>query len=82
MVQMSNSKSQVKKRAREKATGDRKAKWRARHPNLSAAAGGAKVGGGRKGQRVFFVGGKVYRRRLEKKRNIARKVTKNRLRKR
>ena len=82
LAELSTSKHQIKKRAKEEATEKRKAKWKAKHPNLSAAAGGGKVGGVKKGQRAFFVGGKVHRRRLEKKRNIARKVTRNRLKKR
>jgi hypothetical protein len=81
LTELSTSKNQVKKRERLVATEKREQKWRAKHPNLSSRVVGSnkgKIGGGRKGQAVFFVGGKRLRRKLEKKRSIARKVAKKR----
>lgn len=76
MSELSMSKNQVKKRERLQAAEERKIKWKATHPGLSDKAKG--VGGVKKGQSTFFIGGGKFRRKLEKKRYIARKVTKRR----
>lgn len=79
MTELSNSKTQIKKRERAAEAAKRKEKWQRKHPHLvKSDAVQGRVGGGRRGQRVFFVGGDKTRRKIEKKRYLARKVTKRR----
>ena len=76
-TQLSTSKNQIKKRARLEASEERKRKWQVKHPNLSRKTRG--IGNTRKaGGRIFMIGGNREYMRRQKKRVIARKVTRRR----
>ena len=76
-TQLSTSKNQIKKRARLEAAEERKRKWQVKHPHLSRKTRG--IGNTRKaGGRIFMIGGNREYMRRQKKRVIARKVTRRR----
>jgi hypothetical protein len=80
LTELSTSKNQVKKRELIIKNDARKMKWKVKFPNLvkttSMLARG--VGKAKGASRPFYIGGDVLRRKVEKARIIARKVTKKR----